>query len=476
VTLPEINAKFGENLPSRSLPSDTGTAFIVGLANRGPTTIPVLVRSLAEYVSHFGPRVSYGTLYDTLDVAFHEGLDHAYVVRNVGPAAVTASKNLVNAGSENTLEVKATSPGEWGNSIKVAVVAGSIETNFKLHVLYEGTLVEASPDLETTEAAVGWAANSAYITLKDLAKGDPKVQEVTLASGADDRASVNSTVITAGLALFTADLGAGQVAVPGNTAEAVQDAILAHCASTLRVPVIDVADTATAATILSDASALRSASGAKQGGAFAPWDIAPGIAPGTTRTVPPCARQLGAIARVDASTGNPNTAAAGETNGRARYVIGLSQTYSAADRESLNGAGVNVSILDGGVPTTFGWRTFANPITTPGWVPLSSARLMMSLAYGAKKVLKRYFFAQLDEQGESVAKAQGAIENEVVKPAFTDRAIFGATEAEACSVEVTEEVSPTDGSVGKLEATLVARPSKFAEVIELTVVETNEAL
>lgn len=475
MTLPGINAKFGESLPSRSLPSDTGTAFIVGLANRGPTTAPVLVRSLAEYVSNFGPRVSYGTLYDTLDVAFHEGLSHAYVVRNVGPSAVVATKNLAGA-AEDTLEVKATSAGEWGNSIKVAVVAGSIETNFKLHVLYEGVLVEASPDLETTETAVGWAANSAYIRLKDLAKGDPKVQEITLASGADDRTNVKTAQITAGLALFTSDLGAGQVAVPGNVTAAVQEAILAHCASTLRVPVIDVTDTATAATVTAEASALRSVSGAKQGGAFAPWDLAPGVAPGTTRTVPPCARQLGAAARVDASTGNPNTAAAGETNGRARYIIGLSQAYSAADRESLNGAGVNVSILDGGIPTTFGWRTLANPITTPGWVPLSSARLMMSLAYGAKAVLKRYLFAQLDEEGETVARAQGAIQNEVVKPAYTDRALFGATEAEACSVTVTEEVSPTDGSVGKLEATLVARPSKFAEVIELTVVETNEAL
>lgn len=476
MTLPSITSEIGESRPTTSLPGSSGTAFIVGEADRGPVDTPVLVRSLAEYVTNFGPRVAYGTLYDTLDVAFHEGLDHAYVTRTVGPAAASATKKLVS-GESDTLTVTATSPGEWGNSISVEVVAGAAEGAFKLKVSYGGTLKESSPDLADNTAAVAWAATSAYIRLTDLAAGDPDTeQSIELAAGADDRNNISTAVIEASLALFTPDLGEGQVAVPGNTAEAVQEALIAHCLTTLRVPIIDPEDSAEAEAYIEAAGSLRSADGAKQGAMFGPWDVAPGLTGGTTRTVPPCARQLGAMARVDGETGNPNLAAAGD-RGKARYVIGLSQTFSDADREALNDAGVNVSIVDEGVPTTYGWRTLADPVNESGWLPLSTSRLMLcGLAAGARRVLKHYLFAQLDAQGEVVAKATDEIVNEVVKPFYDSRALYGLTLEEACAVVVEQETDPTDGSIANLKATLVARPSKFAETVELVVVETNEAL
>lgn len=475
MTLPGIISKIGELITGKSAPADTGTAFVIGLADRGPVNKPVLVRSITQYITTFGPRVSWGALYDALDVAFREGLAHAYVVRCVGPAAKTALNKLTD-GAANTLEVLASSPGEWGDNIKVEVLAAAAG-NFKLHVLFEGKLVENSRELADNAAAIAWAAaNSAYITLKDLGGGDPKAeQSVTLAEGADDRANVTAEVITKGLEAFAPDLGPGQVAAPGNTAGAVQMALLAHADAMERIALPDPEDTGDAETLVANAAALRSLTGARQSGLFAAWDVAPGIAAGTTRTVAPSARQLGAMARVDAQTGNPNTAAAGPL-GKAQYVTGLSHEFSVADRETLNDAGVNVSIIDEGVPTTYGWRTLADPVTEPGWVALSTARLMISLASGAKRVLKRYLFGQLDEQGKTVARAEGAIVNEVTKPAFEDGALYGETEADACSVTVEQEVSPTDGSVGNLTATLVARPSGFAETIELTVVETNEAV
>jgi phage tail sheath protein FI len=476
VTLPQIKARLGESRPTTSLPGDTGTAFIVGEADRGRVDAPVLIRSLAEYVDNFGPRVTYGWLYDELDVAFNEGLDHAYVVRTVGPAAVTASKNLVNSSSENTLEGKAVSPGAWANKVEVAVVAGVTEGTFHIHVSYGGTLEESSPELADNAAAVAWAAaNSSYVRLKDLGKGDPKVQTVTLASGADDREHVTTAVIEEALEKFTPDLGPGQVAVPGNSAEAVQLAVAAHCEATMRVPVLDPEDTGNPETLIANCGALRGAAGAKQGAIFGPWDIAPGIALGTTRTVPPSARQLGAMARVDATTGSPDNAAAGDL-GKARYVIGLSQTFSDSDREALNDAGFNVSIIDEGVPTTFGWRTLADPVNERGWLPLSTARLMVGLGAGAKKVLKRSLFKKLDAGKHTVFKAQGDIENEVIKPAYEAEALYGATEAEAAQVTVTQQVNPTNGAIGSLTATLVAIPTEFDEDIELVVVETNQSL
>jgi len=477
VTLPGIFPTIGESLPTQSLPSSTGTAFVVGTAERGPVGIPIPLLSMAQYLSKCGGRVSYSPLYDTLDVAFDRGLNQAYFVRRVGPAAVTANKDLVDGTSANTLEVNATSPGEWGNSVVVEVVAGAIEGTFKLRVFDGEVLKESSTDLADNAAAVAWAAAySSLITLKDLGKADPKVQKVTLASGADDRANVDAEVIAEGLALLPPDLGPGQVAVPGNTAEDVQLAVIAHCDETERTPFLDAEDTGEFSDIVAAAIALRSAEGARQGAIFDPWDIAKNpLVPGTTRTVPPVGRQLGAVAAVDAQTGNASEPAAGD-NGKARsggLVIGLARTRSNEEREALNDAGVNVSIMDEGVPTTYGWRTLADPVADRRWLPLNVARVMTSIAYEAKAVLKRYMFKRTDAQGKRRGEAEGAIRNGVLKPLYTGEALFGATEPEAFSVAVTQETNPTDGSIAKLEASIGAAPVEFAEQIPLTVIATN---
>ncbi|HEY6731898.1 MAG TPA: hypothetical protein VI039_12860 [Solirubrobacterales bacterium] len=448
----------------------------MGFALKGATDVAIPITSKADFVSKCGARTSWNALlYDTVDISFDQGLNQAYFVRVVGPEATTAKKVLVNSGSEETLEAVAASAGEGANSIKVEVLAG-VAGSFKLRV-YEGeTLVESSPELVDNAAAVIWAAeSSALITLKDLGKGDPKVQSVTLAGGDDDREGVDDKVIAAALALFSPDLGKGQVAVPGNTAEAVQLAVIAHCDETERNPFLDAEDAADYEDVIAQALALRSADGARQAAIFDGWDIAKGDALATTRTVPPVARQLGAVAAVDAQTGNASEPAAGE-NGKARVgglVIGLARTRTDAEREALNDAGVNVSIIEDGVPTTFGWRTLADPFENRRWLALNVARVMTGIAHDAKNVLKRRLFKKIDAQGKAKAAAKGDIENDVLKPLYTAEALYGATEAEAFTVNVTQNTDPSDGAIAKLEAEIGAAPVEFAEQIPLTVVATN---
>ncbi len=476
MTLPGVFPKIGESIINTSLPSSTGTAFVVGLAERGPVNVPIPLQSMAQHANACGGRTSYGAaLYDALDVAFDRGLSQAYFVRRVGPAAVTASKKLVNSEGGDALEIKATSPGEWANTVVVEVVAGGVEGTFKLRVFIGEVLKESSTDLVDTAAAVAWAASySSLITLKSLGSKDPKAQKVTLAGGADDRANVNAKVIAEGLELFAPDLGPGQVAAPGNVAEDVQLAVIAHCNDTERVPFLDAEDTGEYSDVVAAALALRSAEGARQGGIFDPWDIAKGEG-GTTRTVPPVGRQLGAVAAVDAQTGNASEPAAGE-NGKARtggLVIGLARSRSPEEREALNDAGVNVSIVEDGVPTTYGWRTLADPVSNQRWLALNVARVMTGIAYEAKKVLRRYLFKRTDAQGKTRSTAEGAVRNEVLKPLYEGGALYGETEADAFSVTVAQEVNPTDGSIAKLEAEIGAAPVEFAEQINETVVATS---
>ncbi len=476
MTLPGVFPEIGDGVTSQSLPSDSGTAFVVGFALRGRVDAPIPLESMTDFKRACGGRTSWNALlYDTLDVAFDRGLSQCYFVRRVGPESAAAKKALTNSSSGNTLEVVAASLGEGGNSIKVEVLAG-VSGNFKLRVYDGGTLVESSPEVADNAAAVVWAAeSSSYVTLKDLGKGDPKVQSATLTGGDDDRDGVDAAVFAAGLALFSPDLGKGQVAVPGNTAEDVQLAVIAHCDETERNPFLDAEDAADHEDVIAQALALRGADGARQAAIFDVWDIAKGLAPATTRTVPPVGRQLGAVAAVDAQTGNASEPAAGE-NGKARtggLVIGLARTRTAAEREALNDAGVNVSIIVEGLPTTYGWRTLADPVTDSRWLALNVARVMTGIAHDAKNVLKRRLFKKVDAQGKARAAAKGDIENEVLKPLYTAEALYRSAEAEAFTVNVTQDVNPSDGAIAKLEAEIGAAPTEFAEQIPLTVVATN---
>src|SRR5690606_38575117 len=99
------------------------------------------IRSTSQLVATFGPRVAYSPLYDTLDIAFRRGLEVAWVVRVVGPAAVVASKKLVDAEGEDTLNVLARSAGDWANEIDVEVVKGTGE-KVKLRVSFKDEFKE----------------------------------------------------------------------------------------------------------------------------------------------------------------------------------------------------------------------------------------------------------------------------------------------------------------------------------------------
>jgi len=472
--VPEVKVKVGDADTARAAASPTGTAFLVSLADRGPTNVAVPITSLKSLIATFGPRVAYSPLYDVLDIAFRRGLSLAYVVRRVGPAAAVASKKIKHDAEHEALEVTATSEGTWANATEVEITEGAPDS---FHVrAVNGATLELSPAVTTNAAAAAWAAaNSKLIRLKDLGGGTPAIGKVTLAGGADDRNNVTAQIFAAGLELFGPDLGFGQVAVPGNTDEEVQAAIAEHCAEFLRDGILALEDSANVDDLIEQISALRSVEGAEFVAPFGPWDIVPGEG-GTTRTVPPEGRVLGAIADTDRKTGNPNQPAAGDEYGKMKYPLGLSQTYTAEDRQRLLEAGANISVIDEGEVMTDGWRSLADPVENRDFLPFSNVRLALSMAAQVKKILKASFYKQLDQQGSTRASAENRCELEVIKPAYANRALYGETEAEAGSVVVDQDVNPTDGSIGKLTGNLTIHPTGYAEEIEFTVSVTNEAV
>lgn len=471
MSLPGVSVTIADEAAPSFQEFDTGAAFVVGVADRGPTAAPAAIRSLAGYVAKFGPRSGGSVLYDWVDVFFREGGALLYVLRLVGDDADTSAVNISHSGSGDpvALSAEASSPGAWGDDLAVIVAAGTAPGSFTLTVTLSGDTVESSPDLADTDEAVAWAEGSSYIALTKEGADDPTNGTYNLTGGDDDLSSLADDDYVDALAKLTSDFGPGQVAVPGKTSDAVHIGLLEHAEAHNRVALLDLEDASSASTLAADVNAVRTTAGARFAAAFAPHAVVPGVAAGTTRTVGYSAVQAGLIARLDGQTGNPNQAAAGD-NGRSRYAIALSQpAWTDDDRETLNDAGVNVARVIHGEVRTYGYRTIVNPVTDPRWVEFSGSREVMSILSRAAQIAESYEFAQLDGRGHTVASFQGEL-IAICAEDYAKDALFGSTPEEAYSVDVSGNTDET-AAERRLVATFLLRTSPFAERVEITLVK-----
>lgn len=472
MTLPGTSVSIRDEAAPPFLDFDTGAAFVVGLASRGPTDAPLAIRSLAAYVAAFGERSGGPVLYDWLDVFFREGGSVAYVLRLVGDGADTSAVNISHSGSGDpvALSADASSPGDWGDDLSIVVADGDAASSYTLTVKLDGVTVESSPDLVDNDEAIAWAERSAYVALTKEGEDNPDNGTYTLTGGDDDLDSLTDDDYVDALERLTSDYGPGQVAVPGKTSDAVHIGLLGHADSHNRVALLDLQDASSASTLAADVNAVRATAGARFAAAFAPHAVVPGVAAGTTRTVPYSAVQAGLIARSDGATGNPNQAAAGE-NGRARYAFDVSQpAWTDADRELLNDAGVNVARVIRGEVRTYGYRTIVNPVTDPRWIEFSGSREVMSVLSRASAIAESYEFAQLDGKGHTIAEFGGELVAICVED-YALGALYGNTPEEAFSVDVGANVN-TPETIGnrELHAVISLRTAPFAERVEVELV------
>lgn len=477
MTLPGSTVVSRDTPVPRSAPTNTGVWFLAGLTERGPTTAPALITSMTQFRALYGERVSYGIVYDALDVFFREGGGQAYIARVVGPAAVKASINLFDqSGSVNpgdiALIATAKNAGDWWNNVQVTVTqpggAGAAAA-FVIAVSHTTLgVLETSPSLLTRADAVTWASTlSSYL---DIALGtsaeNPRAAAATsLTAGTDDRASITDTHWDTALALFAKDLGPGQVSFPGRTTAAAHTSLLTHAGNNNRVAILDATDTATVATLTAAVATDRvnNPVNVKYGAVFGPWAIAPGVTPGTTRTVPYSAVQAGLIARSDGKGNSANVAAAG-SNGEARYITGLSQVaWTDAQREVLNDGGFNVARLVYGTYRTYGYRSMVSPTGDTTWLQFSNVRLEMQIKALAAKVLEEFNFDEIDGQGNKFGELNGAISGELI-PLWQGGSLYGATASEAFYVDTGDQVNtPTTIAAGYINAEISCRMSPFGE-------------
>ncbi len=149
------------------------------------------------------------------------------------------------------------------------------------------------------------------------------------------------------------------VAAPGIVTQAVQQALLEHCAKTAdRVAVLDGVKAPASATAANICLVARSETGSR-GAVYFPWIAVAdptSTSAGATLLVPPSGHVAGIYARNDATRGVHKAPA----NEVVRGALALAQRVSKAQQDALNPEGVNVIREFNGALKVWGGRTLAD--------------------------------------------------------------------------------------------------------------------
>lgn len=284
--------------------------------------------------------------------------------------------------------------------------------------------------------------------------------------------------LTAALALFTKDLGPGQVSAPGRTTAAQKLILANHALATNRVAILATTNTNNVATLTAEATIAGITADAERVTAlFGPWLTMPGVTSGTTRTVSPEAVVAALMARNDASNVTPNQPSAGDF-GISQVGLNVAQSFSDVDRTTLNVNGVNLFRFMYGDVKLYGYRTLADPTTEENFVNLANARLFMAIQAEVDAVAERFVFRQIDGQRFTISEFGGAITG-VLLPYWQRGSLYGVTPQAAFRVDVGANVNtPTTIKNKELRANIRLIMSEFAEevIYDVAKIPTTEAV
>lgn len=316
------------------------------------------------------------------------------------------------------------------------------------------------------DARTAFAGETELVALTDafFGEGGARLTAVPLAAGGD-----GSAQLLAALALVPADLGPGQVIAPEITVAAQMAALADWAYATNRIYIPDGPAGSTDAALTTLAAALAGSGGARFTAPEADRLVIPGLASGTTRTVPASVVKAALIARNDIATGNPNLAAAGLTNARCRYVLGIVNERGQTARDDLAEAGVNAfRTLYGQAIVPYGYRTVAGA-SLPLWWDLSGSRTVMAVRAREAAVAERVQFGQIDAEGGFLAAYQTSLAAEL-KELQRLGALFGTGTVPGYRVEAGFAVNPrADLAAGRVRARIRLKTSPFAEHLDIAI-------
>jgi len=398
-----------EEIPSGSRAIEgvsTSTAAFVGTPFRGPANTPTLIGTWEEYVSQFGDYSQPSGVEDENDAmalavrAFYQnGGKAAYICRvlDSNPAPVAASVVLQDGNPADVMTVTASSEGDWGEALRVAVAVNG--SNFDLYIgtedagdfvpipseVFLGLSMEPSDD-NFVEKVVNASSSLISIAVEDGVTALPvaNTQDAdgnftsfsTLAGGsetgpvADDYLNFYNNVLRKFRDVSIIALPGQQWPSDGSSNDFITNTIT-HCESTMsRVVIVDPPadtelETGNDVTTLSLPTSTYSV-------LYYPWvavsnplfHVDSNPTASKTLNIPPSAIAAAMWAKIDGKRGVWKAPAGVETR---INVSGVQFNVEDLEQDGLNPAGVNcIRNRPGFGPVFWGARTLATR-ADPEW-------------------------------------------------------------------------------------------------------------
>lgn len=462
---PGINSALADVGEFNGPVTDTGQAGMIGICEQGPAGVPVKHTNKADFLKAVGGHLAYGYLRQAGAEAFDEGLGVLYTLRVVGDAAVNANVVVKNVSDVNVATLVAANPGAYANGWTGTFVSDDDDLVTVTIKDAAGVVQEVSPPLASELEFLEWGEDAETVGVTDLVgTGIPKDQVVTLASGADDHASVDNAAIVAAAAAFTEEHGPMQISAPGYATDEVALGLLAHGRENFRVALPDPPDISDVDTLKTYISGIQDDAGddARAGQMWLPQAKISTSVLGSTMQVPYSAVQSGIIGRNDAAGVTVNQAPANGF-GRARTVTGLTQKFTNDQITELVAAGFSVAIDLRGTITGWSDRSMVVAADDDNYYEATDWRTICALRWKIAAAVEDLLFAQIDARGRLIARATGLVRS-IVNEFFEQDALFGETLDDAMTLQVT-----TDPAERSLDINLSVVVSQSGEVINFTI-------
>jgi phage tail sheath protein FI len=290
----------------------------------------------------------------------------------------------------------------------------------------------------------------------------------TLAGGGDDLDTITEATYVGvdaddvddrtGIQALTGIDDISIVAVPGQTSQVVQNAMITHCElMRYRIAVLDGAPNAR----LADIQTQRQLYDSTRGALYHPWLIIPDPfgRPSDRLAVPPSGAVCGAYALTDNERGVHKAPA----NVVVRNILGLQATLTKGEQEILNPRGINV-IRDfsslGRAIRIWGARTVSSD---PEWIYVPVRRLFL---FVEKSIERGTQFAVFEPNSTALwATISRSITN-FLTGVWRDGALAGSKPEEAFFVQVgNDTMTQADIDAGRLIVLIGIAPVKPAEFV-----------
>ncbi len=482
---PQYPGVFVDELPGGPPPIEgapTSIAAFVGRSARGPVEDALEVTSVLEAQRIFGPVDAAFPLGESLRDFFANGGRRAHVVR-LAPGAERA-----HAVTAQGLVLEASSPGAWGNGLRVEVetpALGAADGRFHL-LATDGAAGDVRERIEDVTLADdrrridrALAEESACVRVRELPKGARTVAPTTLhlTGGTDGRSLeaadwIGDPKASTGLhALDNADV-VSVLVIPPDSADAdvppqVLRAAAGWCVRHHAILLVDAPSTLRHALATRNGSARRAIESLGLAGPEAAhtaiYAPRPLRADGTPFS--PSGAAAGVIARIDAARGVWKAPAGNDAV--LRGAAGLESEVDDRAQEELAPLGVNALRIVRGAPVVWGARTLAAGATTSEWKYLPVRRLALHLHASIERGL---LWAVFEPGGEPLwSRVRLSVET-FLGSLFRQGAFAGRADSESFFVRCGRDtMTEVDLESGRLWVEVGFAPLRPAEFVVLRI-------